>query len=132
MRSVLWPVIVVPFRRERRGTAVCVLPPAFCRPHSVARCLLGWLRPGIVPWRSSVRSVDGGRWTSGGIDLDDELLASVAKELGTSTKKDTVNAALREVMASRRRAVALTRLRDAATDGAFDLAVLQDKQRYRR
>jgi Arc/MetJ family transcription regulator len=57
------------------------------------------------------------------IDLDDELVASVAKELGTSTKKDTVNAALREVLA---------RLRDAATDGAFDLAVLQDKQRYRR
>jgi Arc/MetJ family transcription regulator len=58
--------------------------------------------------------------------------ANVGKELGTSTKKATVNAALREVMASRRRAVALTRLRDAATDGAFDLAVLRDKQRYRR
>lgn len=66
------------------------------------------------------------------IDLDDELLASVAKELGTSTKKDTVHAALQEVIANRRRAMALTRLRDAATDGAFDLALLQDKQRYRR
>ncbi len=66
------------------------------------------------------------------IDLDDELVASVAKELGTTTKKDTVNEALREVLANRRRAVALTRLRDAANDGAFDLAVLQDKQRYRR
>jgi Arc/MetJ family transcription regulator len=66
------------------------------------------------------------------IDLDDELVASVAKELGTTTKKDTVNEALREVLANRRRAVALTRLRDAANDGAFDLAILQDKQRYRR
>jgi Arc/MetJ family transcription regulator len=66
------------------------------------------------------------------IDLDDELLARVAKELGTSTKKDTVNAALREVMANRRRALALTRLRDAATDGAIDLSILQDKQHYRR
>jgi Arc/MetJ family transcription regulator len=66
------------------------------------------------------------------IDLDDELLASVAKALGTSTKKDTVNAALREVLANRRRAMALTRLRDAATDGAFDLAILEDKQQYRR
>jgi Arc/MetJ family transcription regulator len=66
------------------------------------------------------------------IDLDDELMASVAKELGTSTKKDTVNAALREVMATRRRALALTRLRDAAADGALDLALLQDKQNYRR
>jgi Arc/MetJ family transcription regulator len=66
------------------------------------------------------------------IDLDDELVASVARELGTSTKKDTVNAALREVMESRRRALALTRLRDAATEGAFDLALLQDKRSYRR
>lgn len=66
------------------------------------------------------------------IDLDDELLASAARELGTSTKKDTVNAALREVLETRRRALALTRLRDSASDGAFDLAVLQDKRRYRR
>jgi Arc/MetJ family transcription regulator len=66
------------------------------------------------------------------IDLDDELLASVARELGTTTKRDTVNAALRQVLETRRRALALTRLRDAATDGAFDLAVLQDKQHYRR
>ena len=65
------------------------------------------------------------------IDLDDELLTSVARELGTSTKKDTVNAALREVLANRRRAVALTRLREAAGDGAFDLDLLADKQNYR-
>lgn len=65
------------------------------------------------------------------IDLDDELLTSVARELGTSTKKDTVNAALREVLANRRRAVALTRLREAASDGAFDLGLLADKQNYR-
>lgn len=66
------------------------------------------------------------------VDLDDELVASVAKELGTSTKKDTVNAALREVLENRRRAMALTRLRDATAEGAFDLAVLQDKRNYRR
>lgn len=66
------------------------------------------------------------------IDLDDDLVASVARELGTTTKKDTVNAALREVLENRRRALALTRLRDAATDGAFDLALLQDKRHYRR
>lgn len=65
------------------------------------------------------------------IDLDDELVASVAKELGTRTKKDTVNAALREVLTNRRRALALTRLRDAATDGAVDLGLLQDKRNYR-
>jgi Arc/MetJ family transcription regulator len=66
------------------------------------------------------------------VDLDDELLTSVAQALGTSTKKDTVNAALREVLANRRRAMALTRLRDAAGEGAFDLALLQDKENYRR
>jgi Arc/MetJ family transcription regulator len=66
------------------------------------------------------------------IDLDDELVASVAKELGTSTKKDTVNAALREVISNRRRAMALTRLREAADEGAFDLGLLHDKENYRR
>jgi Arc/MetJ family transcription regulator len=66
------------------------------------------------------------------IDLDDELVDSVAKELGTRTKKDTVNAALREVLSNRRRALALARLRDTAADGGFDLALLQDKENYRR
>lgn len=66
------------------------------------------------------------------IDLDDDLVSSVARELGTSTKKDTVNAALREVLENRRRALALTRLRDAASEGGFDLALLQDKRDYRR
>jgi Arc/MetJ family transcription regulator len=66
------------------------------------------------------------------IDLDDDLVADVARELGTRTKKDTVNAALREVLQNRRRAVALTRLREAAEDGAFDLALLEDKRNYRR
>ena len=37
------------------------------------------------------------------IDLDDEALALAAKELGTTTKKDTVNAALRFVADRRRR-----------------------------
>ncbi|HEX3195324.1 MAG TPA: type II toxin-antitoxin system VapB family antitoxin, partial [Streptosporangiaceae bacterium] len=32
------------------------------------------------------------------IDLDDELVAEVARALGTRTKKDTVNTALREVL----------------------------------
>lgn len=66
------------------------------------------------------------------IDLDDELLAEVAQALGTSTKKDTVNTALREVLDNRRRALALARLREATADGAFDLALLADKRNYRR
>jgi Arc/MetJ family transcription regulator len=66
------------------------------------------------------------------IDLDDDMLADVAQALGTRTKKDTVNAALREVLESRRRALALTKLREATADGAFDLALLTDKRNYRR
>jgi Arc/MetJ family transcription regulator len=38
------------------------------------------------------------------IDLDDEALDLAAKELGTTTRKDTVNAAL-EFVASRRRRI---------------------------
>lgn len=47
------------------------------------------------------------------IDLDDELLADVAQALGTGTKKESVNTALREVLENRRRALGLTRLRAA-------------------
>jgi len=66
------------------------------------------------------------------IDLDDELLADVAKALGTGTKRETVNTALREVLENRRRALAITRLRAAADDGAFDLGLFEDKTNYRR
>jgi Arc/MetJ family transcription regulator len=66
------------------------------------------------------------------IDLDDALVAEVAQALGTQTKKDTVNTALREVLENRRRAMALTRLREAADGGGFDLALLEDKASYRR
>lgn len=66
------------------------------------------------------------------IDLDDALLADVAQALGTSTKKETVNTALREVLENRRRALALARLRGAAIEGAFDLDLFEDKRNYRR
>jgi Arc/MetJ family transcription regulator len=66
------------------------------------------------------------------IDLDDDLVADVARALGTSTKKETVNTALREVLEHRRRALALIRLRSAAAEGAFDLEMLEEKENYRR
>ncbi|MFE4665559.1 type II toxin-antitoxin system VapB family antitoxin [Streptomyces sp. NPDC056716] len=66
------------------------------------------------------------------IDLDDQLVADVAKALGTLTKKETVNTALREVLENRRRALALTRLRAAADEGGFDLSLFEDKESYRR
>ncbi|WP_246203556.1 type II toxin-antitoxin system VapB family antitoxin [Streptomyces tailanensis] len=50
----------------------------------------------------------------------------------SSTKKETVNTALREVLENRRRALALTRLRAAAEEGAFELDLFEDKGNYRR
>lgn len=38
------------------------------------------------------------------VDIEDDLLEQVATELGTKTKKDTINSALRDVL--RRRTVA--------------------------
>lgn len=66
------------------------------------------------------------------IDLDDELLAEVARALGTETKKETVNGALRRVAENERKALALTRLREAAADGGLDLEIFNDKRNYRR
>jgi len=37
------------------------------------------------------------------VDIDDSLLEAAREVLGTSTKKDTVNAALREVLAAQER-----------------------------
>lgn len=65
------------------------------------------------------------------VDLNDDLLAEVGKILGTAAKEDTVNSALKEVLAIRRRAMALTRLRASAADGAIDTEFLSEKRNYR-
>ncbi|MGK8521761.1 hypothetical protein ACRS6B_09495 [Nocardia asteroides] len=57
---------------------------------------------------------------------------AVSEALGTGTKKDTVNASLREVLETRRRALAPTRPQDAVAEDAFDLDILEDKRKYRR
>ena len=44
------------------------------------------------------------------IDLDEEALTAAMAELGTSTKKDTVNTALRQIAARNSRQRALERL----------------------
>ncbi|MEU8007824.1 type II toxin-antitoxin system VapB family antitoxin [Catellatospora sp. NPDC049111] len=54
------------------------------------------------------------------IDLDDELLAEAARLLGTETKKDTVNAALREVAERLRRIEALRELQTMTARGEID------------
>jgi Arc/MetJ family transcription regulator len=64
------------------------------------------------------------------IEIDEQLLADAAVAFGTKTKKDTVNAALREGVERKRRAVALARLAAKAEAGVFD--ELLDKESYRR
>jgi Arc/MetJ family transcription regulator len=56
------------------------------------------------------------------IDVDEDLLTEATSVLGTATKKDTVNEALRQaVEASReRRRRALASLRRIADEGGFD------------
>lgn len=58
------------------------------------------------------------------IDLDDEALAEAARLLGTSSKKDTVNAALREIVDRRRRAAAVARMRAMVAEGEIDLSLI--------
>ncbi|GAA3443585.1 type II toxin-antitoxin system VapB family antitoxin [Planomonospora venezuelensis] len=57
------------------------------------------------------------------IDIDDEALAEAMRMLGTTTKKDTVNAALREYVARVKRIEALEKLSARAARGEFDEAV---------
>ncbi|MFI6005389.1 type II toxin-antitoxin system VapB family antitoxin [Streptomyces sp. NPDC051366] len=54
------------------------------------------------------------------IDINEEALALAAEALGTTTKKDTVNAALEEIGARLRRERALEALIALDEDGAFD------------
>jgi Arc/MetJ family transcription regulator len=63
------------------------------------------------------------------IDIDDDALTEASELLGTKTKKDTVNTALRETAQQLRRAKALARLAELGDAGAFD--ELLDKTAYR-
>jgi Arc/MetJ family transcription regulator len=65
------------------------------------------------------------------IEIDEEALATAAQVLGTKTKKDTVNAALREVGQRLARLHALARLGEMADQGDFD-EFLGNKSAYRR
>ncbi|ASU83124.1 DUF2191 domain-containing protein [Nocardiopsis gilva YIM 90087] len=66
------------------------------------------------------------------IDIDDDALTEATELLGTKTKKDTVNTALREVVQQMRRARALADMRELAAEGGFDLDLLMEKRNYRR
>lgn len=56
------------------------------------------------------------------LDVDEKLLAEASTALGTSTKKDTVNEALRQAVevSRQRRRRALEDLQRLADEGAFD------------
>ncbi|MGL5928612.1 MAG: type II toxin-antitoxin system VapB family antitoxin [Dermatophilaceae bacterium] len=54
------------------------------------------------------------------VDVDDVALADAAEVLGTVTKKDTVNVALRETAERLRRARALAELVEIGESGSFD------------
>jgi Arc/MetJ family transcription regulator len=58
------------------------------------------------------------------IDVDDDALAEAARYLGTTTKKDTVNAALHEINDRRRRAAAIDRMRRMVAEGQVDLDLI--------
>lgn len=61
------------------------------------------------------------------IDVDDDALAEAAGYLGTRTKKDTVNAALREINDRRRRAAAIERMRRMVAEGRVDLDLIDEE-----
>lgn len=65
------------------------------------------------------------------IDLDDEALDAAARELGTTTEQDTVNAALREIAARNGRARAWADLQQLINDGALDLDLLATDESHR-
>ena len=65
------------------------------------------------------------------IEIDEEALATAAEVLGTKTKKDTVNAALREVGQRPQALQPLARLGEMADRGDFD-EFLGNKAAYRR
>jgi Arc/MetJ family transcription regulator len=67
------------------------------------------------------------------IDLDEEALTLAAEVLGTRTKKDTVNAALREIGARIRRERALEEMIKMGEEGAYDEMLQPDwKSRLRK
>jgi Arc/MetJ family transcription regulator len=62
------------------------------------------------------------------LDLDEDLLAEATTALGTATKKDTVNEALRKVVedSRARRARALRNLQRIADEGGFNFDLLDE------
>ncbi|KOG26189.1 MULTISPECIES: type II toxin-antitoxin system VapB family antitoxin [Streptomyces] len=54
------------------------------------------------------------------VDVDDDVLAEAARLLGTTTKKDTINTALEEVIRRHRRRAAFQRLAERGARGELE------------
>ncbi|MFE3198353.1 type II toxin-antitoxin system VapB family antitoxin [Embleya sp. NPDC059237] len=65
-------------------------------------------------------------------DPDDDPLAAMPRPPGARGANQPGDPTLGETSERRRRILALTRLRAAVEDGAFDLGVLADKRNHRR
>jgi Arc/MetJ family transcription regulator len=59
------------------------------------------------------------------VDVNDAMLAEAMELLGTTTKKDTVNLALEEVVARLRRGRGYDKLAALFTSGRFDFSELE-------
>ena len=107
----------------------CVIYPGLISTHHhLFQSVLKGVRAGIdSPLLSWLRVVPYSYWHK----IDEEALRTAAEVLGTKTKKDTVNAALREVGQRLTRLSALARLGEMADQGDFD-EFLGNKQAYRR
>ncbi|MGC0423181.1 type II toxin-antitoxin system VapB family antitoxin [Embleya sp. AB8] len=58
------------------------------------------------------------------VDIDEDALAEAARILGTTTKRDTINGALRSLGDRDRRLAALAGMRKMVADGRLDFSVL--------
>ncbi|MFE7842498.1 type II toxin-antitoxin system VapB family antitoxin [Streptomyces sp. NPDC057474] len=75
-----------------------------------------------------------GRLAIHSIDLDDDALAEAMRLMGSTTKQDTVNRALREYVARAKRLEAAERMAARGARGQFDAAAAShvDAKRARR
>lgn len=71
---------------------------------------------------SSIQGQHGSRMSVTRIGIDDEALSEAMRLMGTTTKKDTVNTALREYTARVSRLEAAEKLAARAARGEFDSA----------
>ena len=92
-----------------------------------------WAAPGLGAYVFAISLACLGAVTmiKASVEIDQEALAVAAEVLGTKTKKDTVNAALREVGQRLVRLRALAGLGEMADRGDFDEFV-GNKAAYRK